>query len=272
MSEKKRKFEADLTRLVDQGNVLYDALRYEYDEKGLRESLAKDIVVEEIEQIMSGLPGFSQEYQQWYSEASALVRQVLPDRLQDFKSYYEYPRARKKINFENYRIKDCLRGITVRGLIGYDLGVLADGSAAIPEFKQQLAIVKAAKDVLNSSLRDLRQILQADLFDSEIDSARGLAKAGHLRAAGVICGVVIEKHLGQVCNDHSIPVGQKNPTISDLNEALKKSEVFDVPVWRRIQHLADIRNLCGHNRKREPTKDEIDDLLNGTDYVIKSVF
>ena len=211
MSEKKQNFEADLTRLVDQGHVLYAALRYDYDERGLRESLAKDTAEEEIEQIMSGLPSFSLEYRQWYSEASALVRQVLPDRLQDFKSYYEYPRTRKKINFGNYMIKDCLQGLTVSGFSAFDGEVLADGSAAIPEFEQQLAIVKAAKDALNSSLRDLRQILQADLFDSELDSARGLAEAGHIRAAGSICGVVIEKHLGQVCNDHSIPIGRKKP-------------------------------------------------------------
>ena len=78
--------------------------------------------------------------------------------------------------------------------------VIVDGKAAILVFAQQLNIVKAAKATLESSLIELASILQADLFDSEIDSARALAKSGFLRAAGAICGVVIEKHLKQVCN------------------------------------------------------------------------
>ena len=75
------------------------------------------------------------------------------------------------------------------------LVTICDGSAAIPEFKQQLNIVKAARDVLDSTLIDLTSILQADLFDSELDSARALMKSGFFRLAGAICGVIIEKHL-----------------------------------------------------------------------------
>ena len=268
MTEKKRKFEADLKRLVDQGHDLGHALQYKFSKRGLRKSLAKNNTKGEIAKIISELPSFSLEYQRWYSEALALIRHVLPDRLQDFKSYYEYPRARKEITFKNYMIKDCLQELTLRRGSANTL----NGRAAIAEFTQQLAIVEAARNVLNSTLLDLRQILQADLFDSELDSARELARAGHLRAAGVICGVVIEKHLGQVCSDHSVSVGRKKSTINNLAEVLKINNIIDVPVWRRLQHLADVRNLCSHNKKREPAIGEVEDLLNGTGYVIKLVF
>ena len=73
--------------------------------------------------------------------------------------------------------------------------IIVDGSAVIVQFTQQLNIVKAAKEALESTLIDLTSILQVDLFDSEVDSARALQKSGFLRAAGAICGVVIEKHL-----------------------------------------------------------------------------
>jgi hypothetical protein len=46
--------------------------------------------------------------------------------------------------------------------------------------------------------------------------------ASILRAAGAVAGVVLEKHLRQVCDDHKITVAKKNPTIGDLNELLKK--------------------------------------------------
>ncbi|MCY3615248.1 MAG: hypothetical protein OXH03_09190, partial [Bacteroidetes bacterium] len=164
MTEKTQKIEADLARLVEQGHNLYRALTYEFNERGFKKSLAKYKTEEEIAKIISDLPSFTLDYQQWYSEASALIRQVLPHRLQDFRSYYEYPRARKEMNFENYMIRDCLQGLMIEG---YSRGFDLDGSAAVPKFLQQLTIVEAAKDVLNSTLLDLRQILQADLFDSE---------------------------------------------------------------------------------------------------------
>jgi hypothetical protein len=165
-------------------------------------------------------------------------------------------------------IRDYLQGLrTTRGL-----EVVADGSAAIPEFVQQLNMVRAAKATLNSSLMDLRAVLQADLFDTEIESAGALAKAGYLRAAGAICGVVLEKHLLHVCDIHNIKVPKKNPGISDLIQLLKDDNVITVAQWRFIQSLADIRNICDHAKGREPTKDEIADLVAGAEKTLKQVF
>jgi hypothetical protein len=75
-----------------------------------------------------------------------------------------------------------------------------------------------------------------------------------------------------VCDAHSITIRKKNPSISDLNQALKDKDVISVPQWRFIQHLADIRNLCDHAKGKEPSKDEIEDLVAGTEKVLKTVF
>ena len=120
------------------------------------------------------------------------MKQTLPDRHKDFVSYYEYPRVRKNLDYENYRIRDLLQGVVRK--VGFGERIIVDGSAALPAFRQQLAIVKAAKATLSSTLVTMTTIVQADLFDSETDSAEALAKAGYLRAAGAVCGVVIEKH------------------------------------------------------------------------------
>jgi len=167
-------------------------------------------------------------------------------------------------------VRDYLQGLHITK--GWEKEVVADGKSAIPEFVKQLNIVKAASEKLDSALVDLTAILQADLFDSEIESARALAKAGYLRASGAICGVVIEKHLLQVCHSHSIAIRKKKPGISDLNQALRDKDVVTVPQWRFIQHLADIRNICDHAKDREPTKEEIEDLVSGTEKVLKTVF
>lgn len=270
MSEKTKKFSSDLDRLIKKGDELYMAIQFECHSQEFERLIARELGKDKVESYLEKLPNFKQEYQAWYTEALALIKQVLPDRLEGFTSYYEYPRVRKDITFQNYMIRDYLQGLRIT--MGYEQTVVADGKAAIPEFEQQLNIVKAAKTTLESSLIDLTSILQADLFDSEIDSARALAKSGFLRAAGAICGVVIEKHLKQACYTHGIAIRKKNPTISVFNQALKDNGSITVSQWRFIQHLADIRNLCDHDKGKEPEKNELDDLISGTDKVLKTIF
>ena len=264
----KSKFEQDLDRLIDTGKLLLLSIEYEFSGDQILEQNTEKL--SETESLLKKRPNFKEQYQSWYSEALALVKQVLPDRLNDFKSYYEFPRVRKDIDFQNYRIRDYLQGLEIT--FGFNKEIVADGRAAIPEFRQQLGIVKSAKLNLTSSLFNLTSILQADLFDSEIDSARAFGKAGYMRAAGAICGVVIEKHLKQVCTNHNITIRKKRPTISDLSQILKDNNSISIPQWRFVQHLADIRNICDHDRGKEPQKEEIDDLLSGTSKVLKTIY
>ena len=123
-----------------------------------------------------------------------------------------------------------------------------------------------------TSLFDIRQLVQADLFDSDLDAADELVKKKFTRAAGAVAGVVLERHLAQVCDNHIIKIAKRSPVISDLNNALKEANVIDVPLWRFVQHLADIRNLCDHNKTKEPTVEQVDDLLAGVRKMTKTLF
>ena len=145
-------------------------------------------------------------------------------------------------------------------------------SAAIPRFNQQLAIVKAVKQRFESSLFDIRQLVQADLFDSELEAAKALVKNGFVRSGGALAGVVMEKHLAQVCENRGAKVLKRKPTIGDYNDALKNSGAIDTPLWRSNQHLGDIRNLCDHHRDREPTSEEVTELVDGVAKLTKTVF
>ena len=272
MSDRIKKFSEELDELIKEGEFLALAIEYDCKPEQFRRCYIKVFKDddEKLEAFIKKLPSFGSDYQKWYSKAQALVKQVLPDRLADLTSHYEFPRVRKDIDFQNYRIRDYLQGLKVTRYGGSEF--VADGSAAIPEFLQQLNIVKAAKDTLSSRLMDLTAVLQADLFDSEVETAGALAKAGYLRAAGAICGVIIEKHLRHVCDMHNVTVQRKNPGISDLSQLLKDASVLTVPQWRFIQHLADIRNICDHAKGREPTNEQIEDLVSGTEKVLKTVF
>ena len=94
----------------------------------------------------------------------------------------------------------------------------------------------------------------------------------NLRAAGSLAGVILENHLQKVMQNHHIPITKKNPTISDMNDALKDNNIYDIPTWRKIQYFGDIRNLCSHKKDREPTEEEVRDLISGVNEIIKKVF
>ncbi|MGZ3977952.1 MAG: hypothetical protein ACXVKT_10850 [Flavisolibacter sp.] len=210
---------------------------------------------------------FKFNYEEWYTESLTIVEQLSPNRLDDFVKLYKNEK-RKEVDFLTYTISDHLLGlVTKRGG-----EVKSDGQAAFPKFQQQLSIVSSIKQRFESTLFDIKQLVQADIFDSEIDTSKELSKKGFHRAAGVICGVVIEKHLLQVCQNHKIQISKKHPTISDFNDNLKSADVYDVITWRFIQRLGDIRNLCGHNKDREPTQEEVSELIDGTSKITKTIY
>ena len=87
-----------------------------------------------------------------------------------------------------------------------------------------------------------------------------------------MAGVVLERHLKEVCGSHNVTIRKSNPQISDLNDALKSAAVIDTPQWRSIQHLGDLRNLCAHDKESEPTADQTNDLLAGVSKLTKTIF
>ncbi|WP_316168259.1 MULTISPECIES: hypothetical protein [unclassified Bradyrhizobium] len=262
-----QRYKADLDRLLEDGGKLELALLLKvHGKENIKAALKFD---EEGVKGLAKLPSFNVGYEAWYSESLVFLRQILPDRLTDFKEHFEASKNRKEITYASYRIQDALKGLRVtRG--PYD-EVVVDDKAALPHFQQQLAILKAARKRFDSSLFEIRQLVQADLFDSEIESARELLKSKFYRAAGAIAGVVLEKHLRQVCDDHNVKVVKKNPGINDLNQLLKDGGVIDIPQWRHITLLGDIRNLCDHNKQKEPTEAQVTDLVDGADKVLKTI-
>lgn len=259
------KYKDDLNKLIENGNSLHMAMQYECFPEEVKDNLGK-----KADKIINDYPNFNEEYQFWYSEAKVIIKQLLPDRLSDFIRHYEKPKPRKEISFENYRIEDYLQGLVLTK--GYAKEIVVGQEAGIPHFRQQIAILKSVQSRFESSLFDIKQLVQADLFDTELSAAQDLLKKGFIRASGAIAGVVLEKHLSKVTENHNIKTRKKNPTISEFNDLLKEADVLDTPPWRQIQRLGDIRNLCDHNKDREPSKDEAQELISGVDKIIKTLY
>lgn len=264
MTSKIDDMKKELDNLIMKGNHLY--LSMVEDVQGLPSDFKDDLKKKNIK-----LPSFKKDYDSWYSESMAIIKQLLPDRIADFVKQYKDDK-RKEIDFLTYGISDYLLGLqTTRTSYG-ETKTIADGKSAVPKMEMQTSILASVKGRFESKLYDIKEVLQADIYDSELGAARDLAKKGFLRGGGAIAGVVLEKHLGHVCEIHGLSSRKKHPSISDYYQLLKENDIIDTPKWRFIQHLGDIRNLCDHSKDREPTIDDVLELVEGVEKVIKTVF
>jgi len=240
---------------------LRDKLRHELD------SLcdAGNKLLMELAQGREG--AFRSDYQAWYTRALGAIQQLTPERLDEFVQLYRVGTRKEWYGMDAYGISDFLLGISYprSSEEGASRGIAA------MRFNQQLHIVESARSRLDDLLSNIRGLVEAELFDGQIEAAGELATTGHLRAAGAVAGVALERHLADMCGRRGLALRKKHPTIGDWNDKLKDAGVFDIPRWRWIQRLADLRNLCTHERGREPTKDEVEELIRGAEKATKTV-
>jgi len=213
---------------------------------------------------------FGTRYQVWYSRAFKIVELLGPERLDEFCSYYRIDPKRKVFDVSTYVIQDYITGIGASG--DYMHKPLWDIQGAIyVKLLNQSQILGSLKSRLGTILSDVKGHIRAEIEDEELEIAQKLVVVSH-RGAGAIAGVVLEGHLQRVALNHKIKISKKNPTIVDLNDPLKSAGIYDIPIWRKIQHLSDIRNLCDHKKEREPKIEEVEELIAGIASIIKTVF
>jgi hypothetical protein len=205
-------------------------------------------------------------YQRWYTTCIPLIRQLAPDRLAEFRSYYEIPPARKSYSWGTYTIQDYLIGT-----IFAQMGEGKNLNSFCAKFNNQIQILCATAAAVDNVLANIKGILQFNLFRHELDAADELKNKGHLRAAGALAGVMLESHLSAACENHQIAIQKKNPTIGDFNDALKATQIIEQITWRLIQRLADLRNLCVHAKKDDPKPEDVEDLLRGARKILAEV-
>lgn len=97
MSEKFEKFSKALEKLINDGDMLHLAMEIDCFGQAFVDNVKEKLGEDKVEAYLKKLPDFKGKYQAWYSEAQSVVKQVLPDRLSDFQSYYEYPGSEKKL-------------------------------------------------------------------------------------------------------------------------------------------------------------------------------
>lgn len=262
-------FKKDLTRLHNQGVSLINAMQVEQFpnemEAHFTNNLKKDFAAFKKE-----LPVFCHTYQAWYSEAQLVIGQYLPARLNDFNSLYEPQKGRKDIRKDNYVIEDYLKSTTVTS--GFDKKVTAGPADAIPLMQQQLNILDSIQVRFDSHIAETNALLLASLLDQSLSHAAELLKNQFARSAGALCGAVVAQHFEQLRQLRGLKPTRKNMMISDYNELFHKAELYPVSVYRQVQHIAEIRDLCVKNKKTAPSAEQVSDMLDATHKIIKTVF
>lgn len=125
--------------------------------------------------------------------------------------------------------------------------------------KRLKAIFLAAKeDFEGGYLTTVRQMVQAEVYDSELDQAKGLLNSGYLTAAAVIAGVVLETAMRDMCTRAGIAPGNLNK----MNADLAKANIYNLLVQKRITALADIRNNAAHGNAGQFQQADVADMIS----------
>lgn len=103
----------------------------------------------------------------------------------------------------------------------------------------------------NNLLYNFTELINAEVFDTHLESAKHLLDKGYINAAAVIIGGVLEDKLRQLSTKHKLPLKDNKGryfTIDPLNNNLYKAEVYSLQIQKEIIPLAEIRNNAAHGK------------------------
>jgi hypothetical protein len=211
---------------------------------------------------------FQTEFQIWYSKAIKLVETFGKERLLEFKSYYEIDPKRKSMVYGTYVIQDFLKGVMPNTSCYSDFDAKGE---TIKNIYNQFTILNAIFERFDTVLYDVQSELLNELQELELKNAKSLLKI-NIRASGVIAGVILENHLAKVVENHDLKIPKKNSTLSDFNECLKNQNIYNTTTWKKILYLGDLRNICAHKKDKDPTVDQVEELLEGVNWAMKNIY
>ena len=135
----------------------------------------------------------------------------------------------------------------------------ASSFSNISQFNGYKAIFLAAKeDYEGGYLLSYKSIVQAEVFDDELEQATELHSNGYYVAAAVIAGTVLETAVRELCSVNNIAPGK----LEKMNADLVKANVYNVNVQKQITALAGIRNSAAHGKSNEFSSDEVKQMIN----------
>jgi hypothetical protein len=118
----------------------------------------------------------------------------------------------------------------------------------ISSFQNTRAVFGAAQeDFEGGYLSTVRSLVQAEVFDTELEQAKELLNSGYFTAAAVVAGVVLETALRELCLRRQLNAGK----LDKMNADLAKAGQYNSLAAKRVTALAATRNSAAHGKSDE---------------------
>ncbi|WP_440767463.1 hypothetical protein [Natronorubrum sp. DTA7] len=191
-----------------------------------------------------------QEYESWYARAEELVSTHLPQRLDEFEK-------------KRTKVKEYIR-LDVNAKFKPERYV----NSATEHFSEQRNLVKAIPGKIKAEKLSLRRQISDTFSKDELLQARELLDEGLARAAGVLAGVAIERHLQLECDESDLKYNH-NDGIASLAQTLYEGDEIAKTTLSNLETLGQIRNDCAHANQQQPNKHKVRKLIDDTDDYIR---
>lgn len=126
----------------------------------------------------------------------------------------------------------------------------------------------AKEDYLGGYCNTLKYLIEAEVFESQIEQAEELLNKGYYVPAAVIAGVVLETHIRELCVENNLPTGKLNK----MNEDLGRKGIYNAIIQKQITELASIRNSAAHGKENDEkegfTPEQVRIMINGTKSIL----
>lgn len=134
-------------------------------------------------------------------------------------------------------------------------------------FNGLFTIFNAIKDDYeNGYLTSYKSLIQAEVFENELEQAKELLNSGYISAAAVISGTVLETSLRELCDRASLPHGK----LDKMNADLVKNGAYNTIQQKQITAMAGIRNSAAHGKPDEFNKDDVSMMITNIEsFLIK---
>lgn len=213
---------------------------------------------------------FKKNYLKWFLPVQNAIKIIQPEIYNTFVECYNTKSG--KFTFFNFRIHPYLKNM-IPNSIGYDKPYEERFKQATQKVKNllqyQLDLIYSIIENKDSLLLNFDNELFFSFQEENVQVAQNLLDNDFIRAAGAICGVIIEKHLIKLL----IPFDEKaySYTLGKLNIECKRYSLYSETEKKRIDLYINYRNLCDHKNKINPTKNQVQDLIDGTKWILVNI-
>ena len=162
----------------------------------------------------------------------------------------------------NVKVKNLLVAVSGKESMHYQTFVEAERINGLETnyeaFKRMKAIFTAAMDdYKGGSLTSIRNLVQAEVFDNQLEQARELLSRGHKWASAVAAGIVLETALRDLCSRQ----GLMHSSLDKMNADLARVGIYPELQQKRINALAGIRNSAVQGKTGEFSDADVDDMI-----------